>query len=696
MDDTHQIIEAVETENWDRVEELWLEALDRDPVPLDELFAASDSLIDAGKKNLRRTLLELLSEQLEDTEDWDGALQALRHLVAATQKPATELIERLEAAFSSSQKRSPSCSSVLTKYRLADARHPLKVLREMERWLEYDVGTAVEVTGQGVGKVVDLNLELENIKVDVGGARPISVPFGAVSKYLKRLPDGHFLKRKVEDPEALKEYVTTQPAEALNELLTSLDGEVPVQVIKAALNGLVAPTAWNSWWTKAKKHPCVVSSGSGSRLRYRAVESEASAASSLFDEFENADLRERLSVAKRIIGLSPDTRDEIISRLEAKLSELEEDDPGLAWETASLLLTLQSNNEPAAQTLDDLISTTQPLQLLSGVEDRSARVTVLETYVKQRSSEWVEIWAEWLLHEQNAPILTSIAKRLDSDARDALDSALESVFRHHAKYPAQFIWACELMTEEKAPAAVSRRLTPSILELIPDAFSKAEFSSLRARAKNLLDGGKAAVRVLIDQATPQQASRFATRISRIDSVDPGRQRIIEQAATQAQGSEKESDGPMLVATRGAISRYQAELKQLLEIDIPKTLKGINAAAAEGDLRENFEYHMLRDRQELQSARAAKIQRDLGIVRVLEPVAADTSIVNIGTIIHFEDASGNAPEPVTILGAWDADVDRRIFANESEFAERLLGLEVGDSVEIDGVEVKVREINPWTG
>ena len=59
---------------------------------------------------------------------------------------------------------------------------------------------------------------------------------------------------------------------------------------------------------------------------------------------------------------------------------------------------------------------------------------------------------------------------------------------------------------------------------------------------------------------------------------------------------------------------RAELKELLEIEIPKTLKGINAAAAEGDLRENFEYHMIPDRQEQQSARAAKLQRELAVRR----------------------------------------------------------------------------------
>ena len=151
---------------------------------------------------------------------------------------------------------------------------------------------------------------------------------------------------------------------------------------------------------------------------------------------------------------------------------------------------------------------------------------------------------------------------------------------------------------------------------------------------------------------------------------------------------------MLAATKAAVEAKQEELRVLLEVDIPKTLKGINAAAAEGDLRENFEYHMLRDRQELQSARAAKLQEELTSVRILEPGAADTTTVNIGTVVHLQDERGQALEPITILGAWDADLDRRIFANGSDLAQRILGSAPGDTVEIDDVSATITRIEAW--
>jgi transcription elongation factor GreA len=239
-------------------------------------------------------------------------------------------------------------------------------------------------------------------------------------------------------------------------------------------------------------------------------------------------------------------------------------------------------------------------------------------------------------------------------------------------------------------------MTPSLLEKLPDTLTRKDFSALRGRGKALLDGGRVAIRLLMESASSQQASRFSQRISRIDTVEPQRARLVEQAAAQRQQAPATHEEPVLAATRAAIEDKRDELRTLLEVEIPKTLKGINAAAAEGDLRENFEYHMLRDRQELQSARAAKLQEELAVVRILEPGAADTSAVNIGTLIHLETASGEPLEPVTILGAWDADLDRRIFANGSGLAQRLLGSTVGEEVEVVEGLATITRIEAWTG
>jgi len=684
--------DALLKQDFDRVEELWLEALDRERIRVDELLEVRRLLWQAGRKNRAMTLLDLLAETLEGRDDPYQTLAALKEKVRLTGRPNAELLGRLQRALVAARAESPSLDAVVSRYSLTSQRKPTEAVKNIENWLDHDTGTIVEVMGQGVGRVIELNLELDNIKVDLGGRRPVSVPFGAVTRYLRPLPEGDFRRRKVENTEELTSFVQDSPGEALVELIESLGDGVSVSSIKAGLDGVISTKSWTSWWNKARKHPRILTSGTGSQLRYSASSSAEDATGILLADLEQADSRQRLTIAKRLASRGDDTSNEANQILEASIETLD-DEPGLAWETATALDALPGGHEAAEAAHAKIIETAQPVQLLGGIQDRQARMAALEAIREARNDDWTTIWGEWFLQESTPAILDNIAAALDRvGATDTLDSAIEAVFRNHFHHPTQFVWACERMTNPTSPEPVRRRMTPSLLEKLPDGLSRREFASLRGRCKALLDGGKVAIRLLLESANEGQAQRFSQRVARLSGVEPQRVRLVEQAAHQAHGSSQpEDEGPLLVATKGAIEVQRHQLKQLLEVDIPKTLKGINAAAAEGDLRENFEYHMLRDRQELQSARAAKLQRELREVRTLEPGKADTARVNIGTVVRFD---GDA-EPLTILGVWDADVDRRVFANGSDLAESLLGCAVGDEVEVEGKPVTIASIEAWT-
>jgi transcription elongation factor GreA len=691
--------EAVENQDWSRVEEIWLEALDEKPIPTRELFEVRRRVWQAGRKNLARTLLELLADSLESSSSPGNAFEAIRELIRlAESKPSPALLERLAASLATSRQGSPSLRAVLDHHAITTARRPLEELETVERWLDHDVGTIVEVTGQGVGRVIDLNLQLENIKVDVHGKRPISVPFGAAGKYLRPLPEGDFRRRKVEDPETLAAFVVDQPGEALVQILESLSGPSDVAAIKGALEGVLPADRWTSWWNGARKHPRILSSGSGSRLRYEVSHSAEAAGETLLDTLQEAPPEKRPAIAKRLADRGPEEAAAAAEILSTSLAELERAHPGLAWMTAGVLAGLPGGDAAAHECQTRILGSGNFMALLSGINDRISRAEALEAIAGFVPGGWPEVWADWFLHEESSQNLQNIATRLDGEGRaDLLDQAVDVVFRNHANHAVQFVWSCEAMTEDWCPEPIRSRMTPSLLEKLPDGLTRKEFSSVRGRAKGLLDGGKAAVRILMESANEQQAARFSQRISRIDSVEPQRVRLVEQAAQHGRQKPADHNAPVLmVASREAANAKREELRVLLEEEIPKTLKGINAAAAEGDLRENFEYHMLRDRQELQSARAAKIQEELASVRILEPGAADTSAVNIGTVIHFESEDGTPIEPMTILGAWDADLDRRIYANGSGLAQRLLGRREGDEVELEEGTAIITRIEAWKG
>ena len=79
-----------------------------------------------------------------------------------------------------------------------------------------------------------------------------------------------------------------------------------------------------------------------------------------------------------------------------------------------------------------------------------------------------------------------------------------------------------------------------------------------------------------------------------------------------------------------------------------------------------------------------------------PAPPTRTTANLGTLIHLEAKSGEPLEPVTILGVWDADLERRIYANGSDLAQRLLGRAVGDTVEVEEGPATITRIEVWTG
>jgi transcription elongation GreA/GreB family factor len=148
----------------------------------------------------------------------------------------------------------------------------------------------------------------------------------------------------------------------------------------------------------------------------------------------------------------------------------------------------------------------------------------------------------------------------------------------------------------------------------------------------------------------------------------------------------------LYVTPESLEIRRLELDRLLTVDIPKNGKAIQEAAAMGDLRENFEYHSARARQEFLSARVATLRSELARARPLDPARVDASEVRVGTRVRL--SSGERRREASILGPWDSKPEENVYSYESEFAQKLIGKRPGDAVEIDGAAWRIDSIGSW--
>ena len=122
---------------------------------------------------------------------------------------------------------------------------------------------------------------------------------------------------------------------------------------------------------------------------------------------------------------------------------------------------------------------------------------------------------------------------------------------------------------------------------------------------------------------------------------------------------------------------------------------VRRAAAHGDLRENFEYHAARQRQEMLSSRAKTLHDELQRARALDPASIDPSVIRVGTRVQLTALhAGEMPLHLTILGPWDSDPAQGIVSYLAPAVDALMGKRVGDAVRFGEQDFRVARIDVW--
>ncbi|MHB8733860.1 MAG: GreA/GreB family elongation factor [Terriglobales bacterium] len=135
---------------------------------------------------------------------------------------------------------------------------------------------------------------------------------------------------------------------------------------------------------------------------------------------------------------------------------------------------------------------------------------------------------------------------------------------------------------------------------------------------------------------------------------------------------------MPVRIKEKLEREIQLLDHELNVELPAELK---RAVALGDLSENAEYHMAKQRQEFVMARLGQLKKRL----------ADLSMVNLNNIPHDKVGYGSivgllnldTDEPVEyhLVSSEEADATRGFISTSSPIGRGLLGKEVGEAVHI---------------
>jgi len=108
---------------------------------------------------------------------------------------------------------------------------------------------------------------------------------------------------------------------------------------------------------------------------------------------------------------------------------------------------------------------------------------------------------------------------------------------------------------------------------------------------------------------------------------------------------------------------------------------IDEARAQGDLKENAEYHAAKDEQGLMEARIAELTDVVGRAQVIDPSTLAHTRISFGSTIELIDQNTDEELTYTIVGGQESNPSKGFISIQSPMARALLGKEEGDEVSI---------------
>ena len=129
------------------------------------------------------------------------------------------------------------------------------------------------------------------------------------------------------------------------------------------------------------------------------------------------------------------------------------------------------------------------------------------------------------------------------------------------------------------------------------------------------------------------------------------------------------------------NKLSEELEQLKSVERGVIAQIIDEARAQGDLKENAEYHAAKEKQGLMEARIAELTDVVGRAQVVDPSTLAHARVSFGSTVQLVDQNTDEEICYTIVGGQESNPTKGFISIQSPMARALIGKEEGDEVSL---------------
>jgi len=718
--DVEQIKEWLAAGEVDAIEEAWMAAAEGDaPVAPEQAGAVLTALVEAEQDDLADTLGWAMLEDRKDRMGPEQRLALAKGLSLAVPLSA-ELRQQALAVYRELHGTHRHFEALVKASELMNAPTPRRAYATLDLCLHVQDG--MYLAGRFGHQVLQVRRFDETLGEydleDLAGSATSTDPRKLADEF-ERIDETDFRVLSRRDPERLKALFQSDPAAVLMGVCQSREGRIDsVELKELLVPRYLEAGQWSKWWSKArtaaKRCPKLTVEGrnpiflvyhpKGLTLEDE-LAGDLDAAKTPQDRLELA-RRYAREARQRKLTLDADFGTLLTDALADDARRFQDARPTDAL-VASLGLAeaarlgLPQPETPAPPAAEILASAADPVAVVAGLEDASLWPAAMDALaaldgapehllalLPELPYQQLDKLAGLIRQAGRAEELSEAAAKAAADPLNALDLCL-------------WLW---LGPAEPVPSAPERlelfsRLLKAMHDLDIDLQIAAglDRKEIQRRIRTVLGARDlAGYREVIAGIDEAMASILKKRIERCDG-------LAESLRDDMLGILRENfyglfakaralpweDPNVLYTTEAALHRYEAELKELVEVTIPANSRAIGEAADHGDLSENSEWkYAVEERNKLQQ-RQAQMQEELAKARILHPEEVQTNAVGIGSRVTLRRADNGSRIELSILGPWDTDLARHRYAYLTALARALLGKAPGETaaLKLEGDEAE---------
>ena len=138
---------------------------------------------------------------------------------------------------------------------------------------------------------------------------------------------------------------------------------------------------------------------------------------------------------------------------------------------------------------------------------------------------------------------------------------------------------------------------------------------------------------------------------------------------------------VVYVTPEGLKQLEDELTYLQTVKREELAMKLEAAIAQGDLKENADYHAAKEEQGFSEARVRDIEDTLRRAKIIDE-NGPSDVVRVGSTVTVSEEGFDEEETYVIVGAAEADPASGRISNVSPIGRALLGARTGNTVLVE--------------